>query len=39
MTNVEKGEHSDGKKFYFYVISFLCIGIFLFASRDKKNIG
>lgn len=24
---------------YFYVILFLCIGIFLFASRDKKNIG
>ncbi|HRG44784.1 MAG TPA: hypothetical protein PLG41_01170 [Leptospiraceae bacterium] len=24
---------------YFYVISLLCIGIFLFASRDKKNIG
>lgn len=23
---------------YFYVISFLCIGIFLFASRAKKNI-
>jgi hypothetical protein len=23
---------------YFFVISFLCIGIFLFTSRDKKNI-